>query len=810
VLLWLRWSLRDLRARWVQVAAIAFIIAIGTGVYAGLSSTSGWRRLSYDASYERARMYDLRVELSGGSYVPADDLVAATRAIPHARDVIAVEPRLVVDVQVDASNDARTILVPGRLVGVDVAGGGPHVNRVIATDGRDLTAADRTADRAVLDIHFAQHYDLPPRGTLRVGDQELRYVGVGLSPEYFMVVGERGNLFAEANFAVGFVPLGTAQRVAGHPGAANDAVLRLRPGADRQVIRDELAASLSERLPGVGTTINGRRGDIAYRTLYDDIEGDQRFYNIFAILILAGAAFAAFNLAGRIVEAQRREIGIGMALGVRRRALAIRPLLVGLEIALAGVVFGVGVGLVVGMLMESVQRGFFPLPVWRVPFQPAVYLRAAVIGLALPVIAAAYPVWRAVRVPPVDAIRTGFLAAKHGGLAPWLQRVPLPGRTTTQMPFRNVLRTPRRSVMTLLGIAAAIVVLIGVVGMVDSFLATIDRGEGELTRTGPRRLIVALDSYYPDTTPTVVAVGNTPGIRRSEPILQVPSRVRHGGTRIEVLVDLVDFRSDIWRPTIERRHRAPGPGIVLSETAAHDLGVTPGDRIELRHPRRTGPLSYEFVTSPVTVEGLNPLPLRAAAFMDRGDAGLMDLEGITNAVVVDPAPGVSASRIQRELFGAPAVGWVQPVSGYTQSIRDRLQSALGILTIVEGAVLLLALLIAFNSASINADERAREEATMFAFGLPVRTVLRIATVESVVIGVLGTAVGLAVGWILLDWLITSLLPQTFPDLGIITSVSAGTWLTAVLLGVLSVTVAPLLTVRKLRRMDVPSTLRVME
>ena len=32
-------------------------------------------------------------------------------------------------------------------------------------------------------------------------------------------------------------------------------------------------------------------------------------------------------------------------------------------------------------------------------------------------------------------------------------------------------------------------------------------------------------------------------------------------------------------------------------------------------------------------------------------------------------------------------------------------------------MLLLALLIAFNTASINADERAREEATMFAFGL---------------------------------------------------------------------------------------------
>ena len=99
---------------------------------------------------------------------------------------------------------------------------------------------------------------------------------------------------------------------------------------------------------------------------------------------------------------------------------------------------------------------------------------------------------------------------------------------------------------------------------------------------------------------------------------------------------------------------------------------------------------------------------------------------------------------------------------------------------------------------------------MFAFGVPVRTVLRVAVVESLVIGVLGTGLGLVVGWLLLHWLITVLLPQTYPDLGIVTSVSGSTWLTAIALGVLAVTLAPLLTVRKLTRMDVPSTLRVME
>ncbi|MBT5773092.1 MAG: hypothetical protein HOH95_01830, partial [Dehalococcoidia bacterium] len=61
--MWLRWSFRDLRARWIQVAAIALVIALGTGSYAGLSSVTVWRINSGEASYDATNMYDLRARL---------------------------------------------------------------------------------------------------------------------------------------------------------------------------------------------------------------------------------------------------------------------------------------------------------------------------------------------------------------------------------------------------------------------------------------------------------------------------------------------------------------------------------------------------------------------------------------------------------------------------------------------------------------------------------------------------------------------------------------------------------------------------
>ena len=64
---WLRWSWRDLRSHWIAVTAIALVLAIGTGVYAGLGSTAEWRRQSNDASFAALAMHDLRVTLRGPS-----------------------------------------------------------------------------------------------------------------------------------------------------------------------------------------------------------------------------------------------------------------------------------------------------------------------------------------------------------------------------------------------------------------------------------------------------------------------------------------------------------------------------------------------------------------------------------------------------------------------------------------------------------------------------------------------------------------------------------------------------------------------
>ena len=139
-----------------------------------------------------------------------------------------------------------------------------------------------------------------------------------------------------------------------------------------------------------------------------------------------------------------------------------------------------------------------------------------------------------------------------------------------------------------------------------------------------------------------------------------------------------------------------------------------------------------------------------------------------------------------------------------------LDEVLSVLRIVDIALVGLAGLIAFNAASINFDERAREQATMFAFGLPPREVMALALVESLLVGLAGAAVGLVAGRILLSWMIGSVMHSVVPDITLNAVLQLPTAVEVILLTAAAVLVAPLVSYPRLARMDVPSTLRVME
>lgn len=781
---WVVWATRDARRRWLQVLSIALLIALGTGMYSAMSSLSRWRVASADASFAELRRHDLRVSLVDGTFVDAGKLRAAAKRIAPGA---TVDERLVLPTQVEVGEGQGQVLVPGRIVGapLDTA-----VDRLAAMRGRLLRPSESGQPQALLERNFAAFHKLPATGSLRVGGgRTLRYAGQAAGPEYFIVTAPGANFGAESTFAVVFTSLETAQQLTQRPGRVNELVVRAPPADLRRLER-----GLGSALPGIGFTFTRQHQEPAHRLIYEDAEGDQQMLSIFAFLILGGAAFAAFNMVSRTVEAQRREIGVGMALGVRPLVLGIRPVLLGIEIATLGVALGIPIGLWANSWFASILREWFPLPVLETPFGPDLYVKGAALGLALPLTATVFPVWRAVRVHPIEAIRIGARAGKTGGLAWLVKGIHVPGGSLANMPLRNVLRTPRRTALTALGVGAIVAIVVSMGGLMDSFDTTLSAARNEALGGSPAKMTVDLTTPQPAGSPVLTAVRSSPAVAGATPSLRLP--VRLAGAR--------SSRIDVFLET-----RAGG-GLVIARQAAKALHVRVGDEVVVRHPVPRAGGSFGLAMTRMRVTGINESPFRFIAYMSPERAAAIGLGGLANRVSVVPAPGRDALDVKRALLPLAGVGAVQGASAITDAVDDRMSQFDDILVVILMIALVMALLMAYNTSAINADERARESATMFAFGVPVRRVLRIGVAEALMIGLLATAVGGLAGWLLLRWIAYSSMADTMPDVGMLIHVDPGTITAALVAGAVTVALAPLLTRRRLMRTDIPTTLRVVE
>ncbi len=820
---WLRWTWRDLRARWLQVLAIALIIALGTGIFSGFGGQETWRTASYDLSYDSLHMYDIRMQLTDGNFVDSEELLATLNGIEGVK---TLETRLILPTQVDASTDDETILVKGRLVGVDVADGGPHVNGIFVDDGdgRNLTEDDSGENTAIVEFKFARRYELEPGDSIRIsGDVPLNFVGAGHSPEYFIVQDDTGLALGEANFAIIFMPLESVQNITGHEGGINELVV-LTTDPDnhtlRQQVEDEIETRIETAFPDMGIEFNVKEDDPVLSLVYEDAKNDQGLWNSIAFLFLMGAAMGAFNLAGRIVESQRRQIGIGMALGVPRFWIAFRPMLIGIQIAILGTIFGLIAGLILTNLFAELVKTFTPLPYWDISLHMPSFIGAAVLGILLPVIATLIPTFRAVRVHPIDAIRSGHLVAKGGGLSWIMNYLPIPGKSFTQMPFRNILRSPWRTVLTVLGVSVAILLMVVFIGFYDSFVATITQAEDAYMYEGEDRVIVNLDGFYPTESDTVTALSTlvsdegTPLFSDIDTNLMLGGMLMKGDEEIETSIELLNTDSTIWVPDlIEGNLESEQPGIIIAQKSADDLGVSIGDIITLQHAARVmsnGLPTFQIVEDEVEVVGIHNNPFRPLSYMSLNHADLMGVDGLTNQIVVNPNTGVTSDEVKTVLFTQQGVAAVQTIAAFSEAFDEALGLFEQFLRVIQVVVLVMAFLIAFNSTSINVDERVREIATMFAFGLRIRTVTRMQVIENMLIGILGTIVGIILGWLALQAFISTRIEEQLENINFIIDISPTTILISAVLGVLVVALTPLLSIRKMMKMDIPSTLRVME
>lgn len=716
----------------INAIAVAMVLGCGLSIFVMAVGMRASLERTREEYYSKQHMADLAVSLVRAPERIEADLVAAP-------GISAVELRIAGFALLDLPGvmepaSARIVSLP--------PSGRPTVNNLVLARGRWPDPA--IADEVLVNEAFAKALDLDMGATLEATlhgrRQTLRIVGIANSPE-FVFVSAPGELFPQPDrFAVIWMGHEALSRAYDLQGAFNEAVFRLTPDADQQQVKRSIDA-IVERYGSTG--VYGRDRMPSDRFLTEELRQLATMAAFLPAFFLVIAAFLVNVALARIIATERSNIGLLKAFGYSDAAVAWHYAKSALLLGAVGALIGSGAGIWLGRLIAAVYRDYYHFPRLDFAAPPWVFLAAWGAAFAAASAGALAAVLNAARIAPASALApprpvtfsqsNGFT----GALAPYLD-------AKSRIILRRIVRFPRRSATTVIGIALAI----GLLVVARTFPAVMDRLlDVHFSQTN--RQDVTLSFIEAREEGVLHAIEQLPGVIHAEPA-RIDSVILHNGVRRveEALIGarpgdrlsrLIGAQGEIVPP--------PVSGVALARALAAKLEVEAGDPIDVEQTRGNR------LRTTVRVAAIVDPMVGSSAYMDLDAQALLMREPhqITGANVrLDPA---AYEAFNRELKRTPALVGASFLNLAEQSMRRSYDEGVGYMNLVYlSFAAVMAGGVAFSAARVTLAEQERDLATLRVLGFTRLEVSYVLIGELAALAIFAIPAGCVAGTLMANWL----------------------------------------------------------
>ncbi|RME59340.1 MAG: ABC transporter permease [Caldilineae bacterium] len=708
-----RKTLRDLwrnRSRTLLVVLSVALGVLGVGMI-----VDTWDVLTTDLQRRYAAIHPADVEINAPGGIPVDDLKGLA-TIPH---VTAVQGRAV------------------------------YATRHRDAEGKwqalELLAFPDPLDQAVNIIEPEAGKWPPGRGEIVLERRTLPRLGLAVGDMLTVDAQGRelalhvvGTMHQQDNFSMevrgtstAVVDLDVMVQVQGH-----DRFNTIYLTVDSPQVRGEVAEAARQRLERAGHRV-GRvtLKDPTRHLAQEVVDILLLIMAILGVLILLLSAFLVTNTISALITQQTDQIGIMKAIGGDRTVILVTY---GLAVTIYG---GLGTLLAIPLagrlgyrlaayLASQINIDLFP-------YRPSLIAWAAmiVVGLLIPLLAAAPPLWHGASITVQQAISSYGLGGGSGDprLVRWLSRLQGLPRTWS-LAIRNSVRAPSRLALTLITLTLAGATFVAVLSTRASFNFTLDNIVGNQYRIDAI-LVFTRAQRVSRVVPLLEA---QPGVERAEAwhfdqvIMSLPS-----GQDVQATLIAGPLDTQLFRPQVEQGRwlREDDAGaIVLNQEWAQQEGVRLGDAVTVR-------VQGEDTTWTVVGFNRDLVEQRTGVYVDLDELNraLKRRDHTYTALVRYTAHDrASQEEITAQIIDALAAHGIEVFSAETMSaIRDQ---ATAMYTVLVIFLLVMSLLLALvgglglmGAMSINVLERSKEIGVMRAIGADNRTLVLVFWGESMVI-----------------------------------------------------------------------------
>jgi putative ABC transport system permease protein len=780
--------IRDLLHLRGQVMAIALVVACGIAAFVSMRSNYYSLMASQAAYYAEYRFAQVFANLKRAP----DWLAAHISEIPG---VAAVQTRIVAEVTLDVEGldepaRGRIISIPEHRT--------PMLNDLYLVRGRYVEPG--RGDEVIVSSAFAGANRLDPGDTIEAVIngrwQRLRIVGEALSPEYVYEI-RAGDLFPDnRRYGVMWMSREALAPAFEMKGAFNDVALALTRDADEAAVIERLDALLA-KYGGLGAY--GRKDQPSDYFVSNEIDELRFTSTLIPAIFLGVTAFLIHLSLSRLVATQRDQIAVLKAFGYRNAAVGFHYLKMAMAAVLGGVALGVGVGVYFGGQLTELYSQYFRFPVFLYEAGPSLLGAALLISFVSAGFGAMMAVWRAVKLPPAEAMRPEPPARFRAGFIEnlGLHRLLSPA---TRIIVRNLERRPIKAFLSMFGIALSVSLL--VVGFFLYYDA-IDRViDVQFNHAQREDVFVVFNEPRPARARHDLAA--LPGVMRVETFRAAPARLRYGHRSRRMALMGMESGADLRRiVTIDYRpYTLPPDGLVLTTDLAVALGAKPGDRLTVEVLEGARPAHQ------VTLAGAVDDPVGLSAYIEVHALNRMMREGETISGAFLMVDSLAQSELYSQLKRMPVISGVNVPAAALASFNETMARMLGVSTAI---LIFFSCIIAFgmvyNGARIALSERGRELASLRVLGFTQREIAVMLLGEQAIL----TIIAIPFGWLMgygLSALITQAIDNEMIRLPLTVSGRTYLWALGVIAG--AALLSGLLVARRLQRLDLIEVLKTRE
>lgn len=770
-----------------QVFAISLVMACGVAITVMALGTLKSLSLTKDAFYDRYRFADVFAHVKRAP-------VALAERIAEIPGVATVDHRIVYFVTRDIAGFDEPVI--GQIISIPERGSS-FLNRLHLTAG-SLPEAGRI-DQAVVNDAFAEAHGLEAgdrfSAVINGRRQSVTISGRALSPEFVYTIGPASLFPDNKRFGVMWMSRRALEAAFDLDGAFNSISLTLAPGASEAEVIRRLDLLLE---PFGGTGAYGRRDQVSHFFLSGELDQLRATAIIAPAIFLTVAAFLLNIVLTRLIGLEREQIGLMKAFGYSNWSIALHYLKLAIVIGVIGSALGIAGGAWTGYGLAKMYTQFYRFPALDFDLGPDVVAVGVGVTLAAAIAGIVGGIKQVVTLPPAEAMRPPAPAVFRRTV---VERLGLERafRQTTRMILRHLERRPLRSLLSSLGIAVSVGILIASNFSVDAIEHIVDVQFNIAARQD-----VSVGFFEARPMRAMRAVEDLPGVLRAEPYRSVAARLTNGHLSRRISVTGVRAGDDLNRQVDEDLKPVPVPeaGIMLSAKLARLLGVGRGDEILLdvmegRRPKRM-----------IRVSGLYEEFIGISATMSLETLNDLMNEGRSISGVYAQIDAESESALYAALKKIPAVSSVllreASLSSFRETMAENIAQMMFFNAIFAG---LIAVGVVYNTARISLSERGRELASLRVLGLTRGEISYILLGELALLTVAALPVGCVLGR-LLAWLLTMGLDTDLYRIPLI--IDSSTYGVAVLVVVAAAAMSGLLVRRRLDRLDLVEVLKTRE